>query len=66
MKRTRDGVHNVQDDDIERSRILAQLQTLVSPLFYTSIKGKPTCDLLQLIMSIRFPPRAHAGEGGSE
>ncbi len=66
MKRTRDGVHNVQDDQAERRRILTQLQELVSPLFYASIESKPTRDLVQLVMSIRFPPRAHAGEDGSE
>jgi hypothetical protein len=53
MKRGRDGVTRVQPVLDERTRVLRELNSLVSPLFYASLLHREDTDLVKLLRDLR-------------
>lgn len=53
MKRGRDGVACVQPILDERTRVLRELNSLVSPLFYASLLHREDADLVILLRDLQ-------------
>ena len=53
MKRTRDGDMRVQPELNQRTQLLRQLHSMVSPLFYACLEHKNEKDLVKLLQDLQ-------------